>query len=86
MRQAEAVVARAPVVSWDVDALMDAASIVLGDTFVYICREKVQQNLSAGCQQLFETQTRQRNIYFLRETKNQYQSQAKFSSQVIGLT
>lgn len=55
MRQAEAVVARAPVVSWDVDALMDAASIVLGYTFVYICREKVQQNLSAGCQQLFET-------------------------------
>lgn len=65
MRQAEAVVACAPVISWDVDALMDAASIVFGYTFVYICREKVQQNLRAGSQQVFETQTRQRNIYFL---------------------
>lgn len=62
MRQAEAVVARAPVVSWDVDALMDAASIVFGYTFVYICREKEQQNLRAGSQQHFETQ---KHIYFL---------------------
>lgn len=80
MRQAEAVVARAPVVSWDVDALMDAASIVLGYTFVYICREKAQQNMRAG--------SRQRNtfIFFLGRKKNQYQSQAKLRSQVIGLT
>lgn len=66
MRQAEAVVARAPIVSWDVDALMHAASIVFGYTFVYICREKAQQNMRAG--------SRQRN------TNNQYQSQAKQQS------
>lgn len=65
MRQAEAIIARAPVVSWDVDALMDAASVVFGYTFVYICREKAQQNLRAGSRQRFETQTWQRNIYFL---------------------
>lgn len=72
VRQAEAIVARAPVVSWDVDALVDAASIVFGYTFVYICREKVQRNLRAGSHQLFETQTRQRNafIFFLGRKKS----------------
>lgn len=43
VRQAEAVVARAPIVSGDVDALVDAAAIVFGHTFIYICREKVQK-------------------------------------------
>lgn len=39
MRQAKAVVARAPVISRDVDALVDAAAIVFSCTLVDICRK-----------------------------------------------
>lgn len=82
--QAEPVVARAPVVSWDVDALVDTTSIVFGHTFVYICREKMQENVKASSRQLFETHTRQRNafIYLVLgdNKKNQYQWRAKKGS------
>lgn len=36
VRQAEAIVARAPVISWDVDALVDTATIVLSRTLIHI--------------------------------------------------
>lgn len=36
MCQAEAIVARAPVISWDVDALVDTAAIVLGRALIHI--------------------------------------------------
>lgn len=36
MCQAEAVVARAPVISWDVDALVDTAAVVLGRALIHI--------------------------------------------------
>lgn len=39
MRQAKAVIARAPVISRDVDALVDAAAIVFSCTLVDICRK-----------------------------------------------
>lgn len=39
MRQAKAVVARAPVISRDVDALVDAAAVVFSCTLVDICRK-----------------------------------------------
>lgn len=48
MCQAEAVVARAPVVSWDVDALVDTPSVVFSHAFVHICRENMQQNVKAS--------------------------------------
>lgn len=88
MSQAEAVVARAPVVSRDVDALVDTTAIVFGYTFVHICREKTQQNVRAGSEQLFETLTRQKNTFiFVEKKKNQYQSKKpRISSQVICLT
>lgn len=81
MRQAEAIVARAPVVSRDVDALMDTTTVVLSHTFVYICRQKAQQNLRVGSQQLFETQTQQRNtfIFFLGEKKKKININVKQS-------
>lgn len=85
--QAEAVVARAPVVSWDVDALVDTPSIVFGHTFIYICREKMQENVKASSRRLFETQTRERNafIYFDLGDENKKSisvaSKEKFSSQ-----
>lgn len=37
--QTETVVACAPVISWDVDALMDTASVVLSRALIDICRE-----------------------------------------------
>lgn len=36
VRQAEAIVARAPVISRDVDALVDAAAVVLSRTLVHV--------------------------------------------------
>lgn len=39
MGQTETVVACAPVISWDIDALMDTPSIVLSRTLIDICRE-----------------------------------------------
>lgn len=34
--QAEAIIARAPVISWDVDALVDTAAVVLSRTLVHV--------------------------------------------------
>lgn len=87
--QAEPVVARAPVVSWDVDALVDTTSIVFGHTFVYICREKMQENVKA---RPLLKQTRQRNafIYFVlgdnKKKSISIASKEKFTSQVICVT
>lgn len=43
--QAEAVIACAPVISWDVDALVDAASVVFSCTLVNICREDAKETI-----------------------------------------
>lgn len=78
--QAEAVVARAPVVSWDVDALVDTPSIVFGHAFVYICRENMQQNVKVS--NFWNTDLAKKHIYLFcssGEKKNQYQLQAKQS-------
>lgn len=37
--QAKTIVASASVISWDVDALVDAAAVILRRTLVYICRD-----------------------------------------------
>lgn len=39
MSQAEAIIACAPVISWDVNALVDTAAVVVSCTLVDICRE-----------------------------------------------
>lgn len=44
MCQAEAIVACAPVISRDVDALVDAAAVVLGGTLVNIWKKKKKQD------------------------------------------
>lgn len=41
--QAEAVVARAPVIPRDVHALVDAAAVVFGCTLIDICRETIRR-------------------------------------------
>lgn len=86
MCQAEAVVARAPVVSWDVDALVDTPSIVFGHAFVYICRENMQQNVKAS--NFRNTDLAKKHIYLFcssgaKKKSISIASKAKFSSQVL---
>lgn len=45
VRQAEAIIARAPVISWDVDALVDTAAVVLSRTLVHVYREKTEKRI-----------------------------------------
>lgn len=45
MCQAEAIKACAPVISRDVYALMDAATVVFSCTLVDICREKIHKDV-----------------------------------------
>lgn len=44
MCQAEAIIACAPVISRDVDALMDTATIVFGRALIDICKKKKTSN------------------------------------------
>ncbi len=48
MCQAEAIIACAPVISGDVDALMDTATVVFSRALVDICREKIHKGVRAG--------------------------------------
>lgn len=52
MSQAEAIIARAPVISWDVNALVDTAAVVVSCTLVHICREMRHDNWERVFQQL----------------------------------
>lgn len=85
--QAEPVVARAPVVSWDVDALVDTTSIVFGHTFVYICREKMQDNVKA-ISLLKHRLSKETHFFILfwgttKKKSISIASKVKFTSQVI---
>lgn len=53
MCQAEAIIARAPVISWDVDALMNAAAVVFSCALVYICGEKKEKDVRAAPLKMF---------------------------------
>jgi len=48
MCQAEAIIACAPVISRDVDALVDATTVVFRCTLVDICGEKIHEDVRAG--------------------------------------
>lgn len=87
--QAEPVVARAPVVTWDVDALVDTTSVVFGHTFVYICREKMQENVKASSL-LKHRLGKETHLFCSRGQKKKksisIESKEKFTSQVIRVT
>lgn len=65
MCQAEAIVASAPVISWDVNALVDTAAVIFSRTLVHICRER-EKNKKA-CESCY-TKTRKQSRSLKRES------------------